>query len=495
MIAVVGAGIGGLVAGILCAAAGERVVVLERGPRAGGKAGVVTLDGVEVDTGPSVLTLPEVFDDVLRRAGRRLHDEVGLRRPDPATRYLFPGGVVLDVHPDPEATLEATRAALGDEAARELQAFLAHAASIWTHAAPPFVLGPAPTVGHVLSLGPRAWAGVGRIDALRTLAGTIDRRVRTPELRALLGRFATYNGSDLRRTPATMACIAHVELTLGIHGVEGGIHALVQALVRTLEALGGEVRTGCGVDRVLLGGGRARGVRTEAGEELAADAVVVNADVRHLADALLPPRTPHRLPRAEPSTSGWVGILRARRTADRVGHTVLFPERPYVEEFVDLFDRDRPPEEPTVYLCAQERCHGRRGWADHEPVFVMANTPAEPEDGPRDAALWTALEATVLRRLHHAGLAAEDDRIVWRRSPTGLAQAFPGTRGAIYGAASNDRFAAFRRPTNRLRTVPGVYLASGSAHPGGGLPLCALSGREAARALLDDRGLGLPAPR
>jgi phytoene dehydrogenase-like protein len=182
-----------------------------------------------------------------------------------------------------------------------------------------------------------------------------------------------------------------------------------------------------------------------------------------------------------------VGILRARRHPDRVGHTVAFPED-YGDEFVDLFDRDRPPVTPAVYLCAQERCHRRPGWEDAEPVFVMANAPAEPLAGGRDPGVAERLREAVLARLARAGLLDPADRIVWERPPAGLADAFPGTRGAIYGSASNDAFAAFRRPPNTVRGVPGLYLASGSAHPGGGMPLCALSGLQAADGVLAQLG-------
>ena len=158
---------------------------------------------------------------------------------------------------------------------------------------------------------------------------------------------------------------------------------------------------------------------------------------------------------------------------------MLFPAD-YGREFSDMFDRNRAPEEPTLYLCAQSLAHGRSGWAEEEPVFAMANAPAEPLDGETGAEAWVALEARMLKRGVDAGLLSAGDAVVWRRSPRELAATFPDTRGALYGAASNDRFAAFRRPANSAPQLDGLFLASGSAHPGGGLPLCALSGRRAA---------------
>jgi phytoene dehydrogenase-like protein len=160
-----------------------------------------------------------------------------------------------------------------------------------------------------------------------------------------------------------------------------------------------------------------------------------------------------------------------------------------MDEFADIFDRGIPPAEPTVYLCAQEACHGRTGWDSDEPLFVMANAPAEPAAGPRGAEAWSRLRDTVMWRLRTAGLVAEHDAPAWERTPTDLATEFPGSRGSIYGAASNSPLAAFRRPPNRVAGVRGLYLASGSAHPGGGVPLCVLSGEAAAGALLADRGV------
>lgn len=477
---VVGGGIGGLCAAILLAAAGRRVTVLERADCVGGKAGVVTVDGVEFDTGPSVLTLPEVFDDVFQAAGIRREDELELVRSTPAFRYIYPDGVVLDVHHQLDQTLASIKQTLGSAAEREMKDYLAYARGIWEAAAPNFVMADAPNVTQLLRGGLRSLGLVSKIDAFQSLGRAIEQRVRSPHLRRLLKRYATYNGSDARSAPATLGCIAHVELALGGFGIRGGMRQLVRALERAAMRVGVEFELRAEVDEIVVEGGRVKGVVLTGGRVIGCSQVVANADVAQLVDRLLKVDTELVAP-APPSMSAYNGVFRAARTEPaRAPHTVLFPDD-YDAEFSDIFDHHRVPRDPTIYLCAQEACHGRVGWKDAEPLFFMINAPAvSPQFSGEDGDVLRQVSA----RLAATGQLGESDECVWWRTPGGLARAFPGSRGALYGAASNDMAAAFRRPANRVKSVRGLYLASGSAHPGGGVPMVAQSGKQAARAAL-----------
>jgi phytoene desaturase len=486
-VAVVGAGVGGLSAAITLAAQGRSVQIFEAAEAPGGKAGIVSVDGVEVDTGPTLLTLPEVFLRIADRAGMRAELERMILRPDPSFRYIWPDGVVLDVHHRLQDTLASVRRTLGPPAERDLAAFLAYAAGIWAAGSPAFVLGDAPSVGRIVAGGLRGLKDLARVDAWRTMWDAITSRVASPHLRELLARFATYCGSDPRRAPATLNCIAHVEMTLGCYAVAGGTYELVRLLSRAAARVGVEVALDTPVRRLVLDGRRVVGVELDGGRIVRARAVVANADAAHVAGGLLPPDRARQIPASEPpSSSGFNLILRAATTtAPRAAHTVLFPSR-YLAEFEDVFDRGRPPRSPAVYLCTQSVANRRRRWPDHEPIFVMATAPPEPLDAERDGEAWASLEAEILGRLRRAGLTSAADTVVWRRTPGDLARRFPGTRGAIYGSASHSLVSAFRRPPNVVEGVRGLYLASGSAHPGGGLPLVALSGEAAARAVMRD---------
>jgi phytoene dehydrogenase-like protein len=225
-------------------------------------------------------------------------------------------------------------------------------------------------------------------------------------------------------------------------------------MAQRLDLLGGELRLGTAVRWVVRHAGAVSGVETDAGL-LPADVVISNADPRPLAEE-------------ERSLSGLVLMLGLRgRSDDLAHHAISFPAD-YDAEFDDVFVRRRPVRDPTLYVSAPSATDPGESPAGAESWFVLVNAPAIG-----DAADWAACEEALIDRL------GVRERIVARarRTPGDLERETGAAGGAIYGRAPHGRLGTLRRPPNAVRGTQGLWLVGGTTHPGGGLPLVALSGR------------------
>ncbi|RBY79507.1 phytoene desaturase [Geodermatophilus sp. TF02-6] len=490
-VAVVGAGLGGLAAAARLVSLGHAVTVLEQAPAVGGKLGWYVRDGHGFDTGPSLVTLPQVYRDLFAATGARLEDAVDLVRLDPAVAYRFADGTPLLVPGTRQEVPDAVDAALGPGTGAQWAALLARAGAMWRVTEQPFLRSPLAGAATLARLA-RSASDVATVAPWRTLRGLGAEHLRHPALRTLLDRYATYSGSDPRRAPAVLATVPYVEQEYGSWYVRGGLRRLAEAVAARAVERGAVVRTGALVERVLVEGGRAAGVRLADGEVLGADVVVSGADAAALYADLLPSsratgRVRRDLARSTPSLSGFVLLLALRgRTPGLAHHTVLFPED-YDAEFDAVFGvgrhrgAPRPVADPTVYVSAPDDPATRPDGAD-ESWFVLVNAPRHRAGhDPAGGVDWDApgladrYAQQVLEVMARRGLDVRD-RLRWCvvRTPADLARETRSVGGSIYGTSSNGARAAFLRPGN-ASPVPGLFLVGGSAHPGGGLPLVALS--------------------
>jgi phytoene desaturase len=478
-IAVVGAGVGGLAAALRLAVLGHEVTVLEAAPDVGGKAGCHAAEGFRFDTGPSLLTMPWALEDTFAAAGLELRDHLELVPVAPLCRYTFAEGGELDTHADVRRTAAAMDA-LSPGAGAAWEGLMRQAARTWELSRRVFLEQP---LRSPLDLVRRSAGLADARDVLAhtTLARLARRTFADPRLVRLLERYATYQGADPRRAPGTLACIPYAEAAHGAWHVSGGLHRIAIALREAAERAGATVRTDSAVTRVLVRDRRARGV-VAGGEELAADAVVANADALHLyRDLVGDRRLARRVARAPRSLSGFALMLGVRgRTPGLPHHSVWFPHD-YRAEFADVFDDPRPASDPTIYLCNPAATDPSVAPTGDEAWFVLVNAPLQgPVDWDRAA---PAYVERLLDRLDALGLEARRRLVTLHlRSPADLERETRTPGGAIYGTASNGPRAAFLRPRNAA-PVRGLYLAGGSAHPGGGLPLVLLSAGIVARAI------------
>ncbi|MDJ0943141.1 MAG: phytoene desaturase family protein [Kiloniellales bacterium] len=488
---VIGAGIGGLAAGLRLAAQGFRVTVVERAAAPGGKMRRVAVGSGLLDAGPTVFTMRWVFDRLFAAIGESFDDHVRLRPAEVLARHAWRNSPVLDLYADIDRSADSIAAFAGPGEARNYRAFCAESAEIFRMLKDPFLCRPAPDVaGLVGAFGFGSLSAMSRLSPFNTMWRALGRRFGDPRLQQLFGRYATYCGSSPFAAPATLMLVAHVEQA-GVWYVEGGMHALALALADLLAARGGSLRYEAHVDQITRAGGRVVGVRLDTGEHLEADAVVMNGDSAALAAGLLGNEVRRAVP-APPAGSRSLSAVTWLMEAKASGfpllrHNVFFSDD-YRREFDDLFERRRLPAAPTVYVCAQDRLEESDPVPEGaERLFCLVNAPAAGDRYAFQKAEIDACESQTFSLLRHCGLEIEQDpgktQVV---TPSDFHRLFPGTGGALYGRASHGWRAALQRPGCRT-AIPGLYLAGGSVHPGPGVPMATLSGLMAAESLAADR--------
>ena len=488
-VVVIGAGVGGLAAAIDLARAGRAVTVVERGDAPGGKMRRVPVAGLGVDAGPTVFTMRWVFDGLLGNAGTRLEDHLELHTPERLARHGWEDGSRLDLWADRERSAAAIEAFADAENARGYLDFCDRSADVYATLRDSFIdaqrPNPASLVGRV---GLHRLPAMFRIQPFKSLWSVLGEHFTDPRLRQLFGRYATYVGSSPLAAPATLMLVAHVEQD-GVWLLRGGMHALARALASVGESLGVSFRYGAEAERIDTRAGVVSGVTLAGGERLPAERVVFNGDASALGRGLLgdatgratrPVAAPHR------SLSAVTWCMVGRPGGFPLDFHNVFFGRDYPAEFRAIFGERAITETPTVYLCAQDRgpwpAEGEAG----ERLLLLVNAPADGDRGGVSDRQLAGLEGRVGGLLERCGLSLElggEARRVTR--PQDFEALFPASGGALYGRASHGPLASFARPAARSR-VRGLYLAGGSAHPGAGVPMAALSGRLAARALLDD---------
>lgn len=483
---IIGGGIGGLSAAIRLAAQGHQVTIIEQNEAVGGKMSEISAGGFRWDTGPSVITMRPVFDELFQCAGKELRDYLTLLPVDPLTRYFWDDGAQLDASRMPHIMLQRLREFAGDEDAQGYMRYLQYAKRIHDITGSVFIYNDPPTVWRVARTPLK---DIPAVDPLRTMSEAIESFVISPKLRQMLERFATYVGASPFSAPATLNVIAHVELSGGVWYPQGGTYSIARALEKLARELGIKIITGCHADEITVESHKVTGVRA-GGMFFPADAVIANVDVATVYERLLPqsafnPRRLGRLAEAELSSSGFVLLLGVEGTHDQLTHHNILFSADYPREFADIFERGIPPDDPTIYIAITSKTDTSHAPEGCENWFVMVNAPAAS-----DRFDWglqgDAYRSHILEMLARRGLDIRSKiKVEKQLTPLDFETRTGARHGAIYGLSSNNRLNALRRPHNRAPDIRGLYFAGGTTHPGGGVPMVILSGKVAAKLALE----------
>ncbi|MCH2076871.1 MAG: phytoene desaturase family protein [Rhodobacteraceae bacterium] len=486
---VIGAGIGGLAVALRLRAQGRDVLVLERAPEVGGKMRTVPSEAGPVDTGPTVLTMKPVFDDLFASIGESLEDHVTLAPEPHLARHWWRDGAVLDLWQDQTRSAAEISGVFGPAARTDFEKFSAEAARLFDAFDLPMMRASKPSRVGLTARVLKEPSLIRAMAPLSTLAQKLARDFRDPHLRQLFGRYATYVGGSPYRSPAVLSLISHSEAS-GVWRVAGGMHNMALSLKALAEKMGVSFMLGADVTRIEMQGGTVAAVHTGDGR-FACDEVVFNGDPRALSTGLLGATATAAVPAApleKRSLSARVWAFAARAAGpDLVHHNVFFATDPRGE--FDPIAKGEMPEDATIYICAEDRGTGITP-PDLERFEIILN--AAPTTDAQKGAAPTAKEKEACRqRTHHTlaqfGLAFDSwpaDRAL--TIPREWEARFPGSAGSLYGQSPHGMMAAFQRPTARTR-IPGLFLVGGGTHPGAGVPMATLSAQHAAEEMRQAR--------
>lgn len=491
-IVIIGAGIGGMSAAARLAKAGHEVTIYENSDRSGGKCRTEWFGDYAFDTGPSLLTLPAVYRDLFLKTGKRIEHVLNIKPVDPAFNYHFSdGSSVLFPNLSNPNTYNEIEKSYGLAAGNQWKELINRAERMWEVSREPFIES---ELNSIFSLLKRKnlLRDIKEIAPFTSLRKLSEKLKLDPHLQMIVDRYATYTGSDPRSAPAVLLTIAFVESTFGAWHIEGGVGQLSTALEQRCSDLGVKFKFNTLVSQILVNNNHATGIKTRDGKEFKADLVVANSDAEYIYNKLLAnnvnaARSERRkLKFATKSLSGFsllLGLDNSKGKAVPIDHhNVYFPNN-YDAEFDDVFTKQIPVQDPTIYICAPKDPHMTKG-ENKEAWFVLVNAPRHQVDGGWD---WREGGAEygqkIIKKLDDLGLNVSSRLDFMKyRTPADLENYAMAPGGSIYGSSSNSAASAFLRAKNRSK-IKGLFCVGGSSHPGGGLPLVGISAEIVANAI------------
>ncbi len=494
---IIGAGLGGMASAIRLAKQGWRVTVLEKNTRVGGKLGCHAQEGFLWDVGPTGLSMVSVLRELFDHADHHLEDYLDLVQVDPTCRYFFPDGRVMNAWARRHLfEIEVARRE-GDQG-EALERFMRYAEGLYKISAEARLFEPPQRNMNYLGMRfLKLLPHLGKVLNFRSMARVVEQHFRDPQIRQFFMRYATYTGSSPYLAPSLFNVISYLEIEGGTWHVRGGMYRLAEAMEKCARDLGVEFLLDAEVSEIgtvqkkRFGRPRVTGVTIRDTIHRDADFVLCNADVAHVWTRLLRVRgqkgMARRLGQRPFSTSPFIMLLGVRERDERLAHHNVFFSSDYRTEFNDIFQKHRPPAEPTIYVGISARTDPTQAPPGQDNYFVLVNTPAiEPDHHWENSA--GEYREIILKRLEKMGLDSLRRNIVCEKviTPADFAARNNAYRGAIYGHAQHSLASLFQRPDARCRQVEGLYFAGGCVRPGGGIPLVLLSAQHAVRAMLAD---------
>jgi diapolycopene oxygenase len=486
---VIGAGLGGLSAAISLQQQGYQVQVFEKNDHLGGKLNRLQKDGFTFDLGPSILTMPHIFEKLFKNSDLEMKDFIRIQRLDLEWRSFFPDGTIIDLYGDLER-MAAENPDLDRKHINEYRKFLDYAKVLYDVTEQGYFSKGLDTAGAVFKEHGLISA-VRDFDYFSTMYDAIARYISHQNLRDMLAYFIKYVGSSPYDAPAVLNMMIYMQHAQGLWYVPGGLYGIAEGLRKLAELSGVQISTGRRVVKLIKDEDRQiAAVELEDGSKFEADIFVSNMEVVPAHEQLLdePEFAAKYRGKFEPACSGLVLHLGVDRHYPQLAHhNFFFSENPRAH-FDKVFHRHELPDDPTLYVVNSSKTDPGQARPGHENIKILPHIPylQEKDFSQED---YMKLREIVLTKMERMGIADLRSHIITEDMwvPADIKQMYLSDRGSIYGVVSDKKKNHGLKHAKHSRRHSNLYFVGGTVNPGGGMPMVTLSGQQVCDMIVNDR--------
>ena len=471
---VIGAGLGGLSAAMRLGSKGYSVTVIDRLDRVGGRGSSVTKNGFRFDLGPTILTVPQVFEKLWKDCGKDFAGDVELVPLDPFYEIRWQDGSRFQVRSSEEEMLaEVTRNFPKD--LKGYCKFLEDCEKRYVFGFEGLGRRPMNKIWDLLKEIP----GFIRLRADRSVYAHVSTRVKDPKLRMALSFHPLFIGGDPRNVTSMYILVSHLEKAFGVHYVKGGVQALADAMANVVKEQGGQVLLNSNVENITLSKQKADGVMLENGLKLNADIVVSNADPGWTYNKLLPNQkkrwTEKKLKKSRWSMGLFVWYFGTKNTKKKwqdVGHHTIMNGPRYRGLLADIFDRQFLADDMSIYLHRPSVTDPSVAPKGDDCFYALSPVPNLKTSNTIDWSKELEGYKNKMRMVLEETIPGFSDAIIEEHilTPKDFEERYLSPYGSGFSLEPRIFQSAWFRPHNVSEDIENLYLVGAGTHPGAGIP-------------------------
>ena len=479
-VVIVGAGLGGLSAALRLAGAGRKVTVIEREGVPGGRNGLLVKDGYAFDTGPTVLTMPDLIADALACVGEELKDWLDLIPLQPLYRAFYHDGSHLDVHADTARMQEEIAKTISPQEAVGYGKYVEFVTKLYKYEMNDFIDR---NIDSPLNLLTPNLAKLVALGGFKRLAPKVNQFLKDPRTQKVYSFQAMYAGVSPQQALAIYAIIAYMDSVNGVFFPKGGMHEVPRALAGAAAKHGVEFKYNTSVTSVEHSNGRARAVLTDTGERIECDALILNPDLPVAWREILG-RTPPSVKRLKYSPSCVTLLVGSNKKYDRLAHHNIHFGQSWDGVFDELINKQTIMSDPSLLVTVPTHDDPELAPAGKSSYYVLFPVPNLDADID-----WSAKRESfrehMISTMESRGYEGFGDSIETESMTTPLDwQAQGMERGAPFASAHTFFQTGPFRPKNMAEGFENVVFTGSGTQPGVGVPMVLISGRLAAERIV-----------